>query len=102
EGEMWRLRFRFAEPPETVVQFERSGDVLSATGSGRVEISAGRDCRFGAELPFESRLPPACRAATEGGRDVAGPAKTRVARTGASGAGLRPLRHLGPRLPAAR
>jgi S-formylglutathione hydrolase FrmB len=61
EGEMWGLRFRFAAPPSTVAQFERSGRKLAATGSGVVEITGRRGCRFSAELPFERRLPPACR-----------------------------------------
>ena len=61
EGEMWGLRFRFAAPPSTVARFERSGRKLAATGSGTVEIRGRRGCRFSAELPFERRLPPACR-----------------------------------------
>ncbi len=61
EGEMWGLEFRFAEPPATVARFERIGRKLVATGSGTVEISGPRGCRFGAELPFERRIPTACR-----------------------------------------
>lgn len=59
-GEMWGLRFRFAEPPLAVAEFERSGRALTAGGSGAVEIRGGRDCRFSAELPFERRMPRAC------------------------------------------
>ena len=61
EGEMWGLRFRFAAPPTAVARFERAGNKLTATGSGTVEISGRRGCRFGVELPFERRLPPSCR-----------------------------------------
>jgi S-formylglutathione hydrolase FrmB len=61
EGEMWGLRFRFAAPPSAVARFERSGNQLTATGSGSVEISGRRGCRFSAELPFERKLPRACR-----------------------------------------
>ena len=58
---MWGLRFRFDAPPSAVARFERSGNKLAATGSGTVEISGRRGCRFSAALPFERRLPPACR-----------------------------------------
>jgi S-formylglutathione hydrolase FrmB len=61
DGEMWGLRFRFAAPPTAVARFERKGNALSATGGGSVEISGRRGCRFSAELPFERRLPRACR-----------------------------------------
>ncbi|HEV7733707.1 MAG TPA: alpha/beta hydrolase-fold protein [Candidatus Binatia bacterium] len=59
-GEMWGLRFEFAEPPATVVDFDRAGPTLSATGTGTVEISGPRNCHFTADLPFERRLPRAC------------------------------------------
>jgi S-formylglutathione hydrolase FrmB len=61
EGEMWGLRFRFAAPPATVARFDRAGSTLSATGTGTVEITGRRACRFSTELPFERWLPPACR-----------------------------------------
>ena len=60
-GEMWGLRFRFAAPPAEVVKFERSGRRLAAAGSGRVRIRGRRGCRLSAKLPFERRLPGACR-----------------------------------------
>jgi len=63
-GEMWGLDFSFDAPPSEVVQFERAGGTLKATGSGSVAISAKRGCRFEAELPFERKLPPACRRAS--------------------------------------
>jgi hypothetical protein len=58
-GEMWGLQFQFAERPTELVEFERNGTRLSATGSGTVTIS-GKRCRFTAELPFERRLPGGC------------------------------------------
>jgi S-formylglutathione hydrolase FrmB len=64
EGEMWGLRFRFTAPPLAVARFERSRNTLTATGSGTVEIRGRRGCRLSAELPFERRLPPACRRST--------------------------------------
>jgi hypothetical protein len=59
-GEMWGLRFRFAEPPSEVVEFERSGRTISATGSGEVRIRGRRGCGFSRALPFERRLPGSC------------------------------------------
>lgn len=59
-GEMWGLAFRFAEQPTELVQFERDGARLFATGSGTVTITGRRGCRFTAELPFARRLPAGC------------------------------------------
>lgn len=59
-GEMWGLRYDFATPPAAVVEFRRAGGTLSATGTGTVEITGPRRCRFTAELPFDLRLPRAC------------------------------------------
>jgi S-formylglutathione hydrolase FrmB len=59
-GEMWGLRFRFAQPPSVVARFKRSGRTLAATGRGRVEISGGRGCRFSAKLPFKRLIAPSC------------------------------------------
>ena len=56
-GEMWGLRFRFAAPPSTVATFRRSGDTLTAKGSGRVAITGRPGCRLTLRLPFERRLP---------------------------------------------
>ena len=61
KGEMWGLRFRFAEPPAEVIEFERSAQTLSGAGSGDVRIRGGRGCRMDLALPFEMRLPAACR-----------------------------------------
>jgi S-formylglutathione hydrolase FrmB len=59
-GEMWGLRFRFAEPPSAVAVFKRSGRKLIATGRGSVRIRGPRGCSLRAELPFKLRLPGAC------------------------------------------
>ncbi len=64
EGEMWGLQFRFDTPPAAVATFERSGRTLRAAGSGTVEISGRRGCRFIATLPFERKLPRACQRAS--------------------------------------
>lgn len=61
EGEMWALDYEFAAPPSTVVTFTRSGDTLSATGSGQVRISGPGHCRLTATLPFSQPLPADCR-----------------------------------------
>ena len=60
--------YRFAAPPSTVARFERAGAVLTATGSGTVEITGRRACRFSAELPFERRQPRACGRSSWPGR----------------------------------
>ena len=60
EGEMWALDYEFAEPPSTVATFTRSGDTLSATGSGQVRISGPGNCRLTATLPFTQPLPADC------------------------------------------
>lgn len=104
EGEMWGLRFRFAEPPTTVARFERSGDTLTATGNGSIEIDGGSGCRFEEELPFERELPVACRWA--GDRDAPSDRGgiDRLTRAGAprGAGGLSPGGRRGPRLPVAR
>jgi S-formylglutathione hydrolase FrmB len=61
-GEMWGLRFRFAAPPATVAQFERSGDRLVGSGTGDVVISGPDGCELRVTLPFRQSLPPACLA----------------------------------------
>ena len=60
-GEMWGLRFRFSAPPSVIAGFERSGRMLTGTGSGEVRIRGGRGCRFTDQLPFLRALPRACR-----------------------------------------
>jgi S-formylglutathione hydrolase FrmB len=60
EGEMWALDYEFAAPPSTVATFTRSGDTLSATGSGQVRISGPGNCRLAATLPFSQPLPADC------------------------------------------
>lgn len=59
-GEMWGLEFRFAAHPTELVEFERDGSRLTATGSGTVTITGARGCRFTTELPFARRLPAGC------------------------------------------
>lgn len=59
-GEMWGLRFRFDEPPPAVVDFERFGPILTATGSGTVVIDGPIGCSVRLTLPVEQQLPAAC------------------------------------------
>jgi S-formylglutathione hydrolase FrmB len=67
-GEMWGLRFRFAEPPPALVEFRRSGRRLAASGSGTVSIRARGGCKFRWSAPFDKRLPRGClRQAREAG-----------------------------------
>lgn len=60
EGEMWSLDYEFATPPTTVATFTRSGNVLSADGSGQVQISGPGNCHVSATLPFSQPLPADC------------------------------------------
>lgn len=59
-GEMWGLRFAFAEPPEQLATFARDGDRLRGTGAGRVTLSTGRGCTATAALPFDVAVPERC------------------------------------------
>lgn len=61
KGEMWSLDYEFAAPPTAVATFTRSGDTLSATGSGQVRISGRGNCELTETLPFSRPLPAACR-----------------------------------------
>lgn len=61
EGEMWAMDYEFTAPPTTVATFTRSGDTLSATGSGEVRISGRGNCRLTETLPFSRPLPSGCR-----------------------------------------
>ena len=56
-GEMWGLRFRFKEPPDTVQTFTREGRKLSATGEGKVVIRSRTGAVLKERLPFSLRLP---------------------------------------------
>ena len=59
-GEMWGLNFRFHSPPDSIAGFERKGRSLSATGTGRVQIKAGKKCSLIVNLPFNRRLSRNC------------------------------------------
>ncbi|MDP9383621.1 MAG: esterase family protein, partial [Actinomycetota bacterium] len=57
-GRMWTLRYDFAAPPEQVITFERTGDVLRGRGAGIVTVSdVETGCRFTAALPFDRPMP---------------------------------------------
>ncbi len=60
-GEVHGLRFRFAAQPTTVIRFEREEKALRGDGSGTVRIRRGPRCRLDLSLPFEIKLPRACR-----------------------------------------
>lgn len=71
-GNAWGLGFRFDALPRTAVEFQRAGQVVSATGAGRVTITPGAadgdasgngtrtECAFTADLPFTHTLPAGC------------------------------------------
>jgi hypothetical protein len=51
-GNVFGFRFSFAEPPDTLITFRRSGGRLSASGSGTVAIRTPDGRRFTATVPF--------------------------------------------------
>jgi S-formylglutathione hydrolase FrmB len=57
-GKAWDVRYSFAKPPAAVETFTRSGNTLSATGSGQVTIRAAGRPAFTATVPFTRALPP--------------------------------------------
>nr|MBA3328612.1 hypothetical protein [Solirubrobacterales bacterium] len=58
-GRMWSLSYAFAAPPEQLVDFERTGDVLRGRGAGTVTVrDVATGCDFTAELPFDRAVPP--------------------------------------------
>ena len=59
-GEAWGLQYRFAAPPSEVVELRRAGDVLSVTGTGRLDVRGPEGCRLTLALPFAGKLPPSC------------------------------------------
>ncbi|MBJ7472417.1 MAG: hypothetical protein JHD16_14010 [Solirubrobacteraceae bacterium] len=71
-GNAFGLGFRFDALPRTLIEFKRTGQTVSATGSGRVTITPGAadadasgngsrtDCQFTATLPFSHTLPAGC------------------------------------------
>ena len=58
-GEVWGLRYSFAEPPARVAELARAGPLLHARGAGTVTVRNAAECGFTARLPFERTLPPA-------------------------------------------
>ena len=60
-GEVWGLRFRFAEPPASVVTMRRVGSRLTVSGHGQLELTGSGGCRMALELPYDGTLPTACR-----------------------------------------
>lgn len=56
QGEMWGLRFEFAEPPNDLATFTRSGATLNGDGGGSVTIVDEGGCTFTEELPFTREL----------------------------------------------
>ncbi len=58
-GRMWQFRFRFNEPPDQLVSFERRGRWLRGEGKGRVRLRR-RGCRLRLSLPDRVRLRRDC------------------------------------------
>jgi S-formylglutathione hydrolase FrmB len=55
-GRMWDLRFRFADPPQSLETFVRRGRTLRGYGTGRVRLRGDSGQSFKATLPFKRRL----------------------------------------------
>ncbi len=79
DGQLWDIGYRFAAPPNTVVQFRRDGAMLSISAAGSaVTITTAKDCtvetatpavitvpsRNCAPTPTRSRRPKRSRSAT--------------------------------------
>jgi S-formylglutathione hydrolase FrmB len=58
-GEVWRLGFSFARPPEGVVTLRRDGNALAGDGSGTLTVTTPTGCTMTTELPFALDLPAA-------------------------------------------
>jgi S-formylglutathione hydrolase FrmB len=67
-GEMWDLRFAFAQPPQTLETFTRAGSRLLGDGTGTVHLQNAKGCELDATLPFDLELPIGgmCSAMTSG------------------------------------
>ena len=80
-GDAWGFRFRFHAPPDELIAFARSGDRLSAAGSGTVTIRTPAGCEFTATLPFARTLPAVCASTRPIRIDAhVSPTRTRAAR----------------------
>jgi S-formylglutathione hydrolase FrmB len=56
-GDMWGLRFAFAEPPDVVETLARDGQYLRGEGSGSVTIDTPSGESFTETLPFVRQFP---------------------------------------------
>ena len=54
-GQAWGIRFRFADPPDELIRFEREGASLRGAGAGRVRLRTRAGCRYELKLPFSLR-----------------------------------------------
>ncbi|HWB66336.1 MAG TPA: alpha/beta hydrolase-fold protein [Mycobacteriales bacterium] len=64
-GQLWDVRYRFARPPTSVVQFRRSGSTLSISAAGsRVALTTAGGCTLRTTTPATVHLTArGCRAA---------------------------------------
>jgi S-formylglutathione hydrolase FrmB len=68
-GQLWDIGYRFAQPPNQVVQFRRSGSSLSITAAGSaVMITTSRGCVIATATPATIQLPARSCRATKGRR----------------------------------
>jgi S-formylglutathione hydrolase FrmB len=58
DGQLWDIGYRFAQPPNQVVQFRQTGDSLSIAGAGSaVTITTSGGCVINTETPATVQLP---------------------------------------------
>jgi S-formylglutathione hydrolase FrmB len=61
EGRLWDIAYRFATPPDAVVQFRQSARSLSVTAAGsNVTVTTSRGCTITTPTPATVRLPGHC------------------------------------------
>jgi S-formylglutathione hydrolase FrmB len=61
EGRLWDIAYRFATPPDAVVQFHRSDRSLSVSAAGSsVTLTTSRGCTITTPTPAAVRLPSHC------------------------------------------
>ncbi len=56
-GKAWDIEFQRSPAPTDLSVFNRNGQVLTVSGSGRISLSDERGCRFGGELPLTWTIP---------------------------------------------
>ena len=56
EGQAWDIRFSFEGTRTKATEFTRDGNMLRATGDGKVNLSDGNGCEYTQTVPFSLKL----------------------------------------------